>query len=107
MSTGRPQRKISRFDYKIYNVTGLQVPKGTRKITAEMANFIDEELKIVKKLSRFHVEYELSLLYEVDDVEAGIRELKYLVESYEDVHLKLKREIGDEVYEETYTDYDE
>ena len=51
-------------------------------------------------------EYELSLLYDVVDVEEGIREARQLAESYEEIHVKLKQELGDEDYNENYSGYD-
>ena len=100
-------RDTSRIDYDIYHKKGLKVLKDSGKIDVKMANLVDEELKIVKKFSRFFNEYEVSILYEVQDIEIGIKELKVLADSYEDVHVQLNREIGDNVYKETYTDYED
>ena len=71
-----------------------------------MASSIDEELKLVCKLTRFMNEYELSLLYDVVDVEEGIKEARQLAESFEEIHVMLKRELGDEDYNENYSGYD-
>ena len=75
-----------------------------RKDVVAMASSIDEELKLVCKLTRFM--YELSLLYDVADVGEGMREARQLAESYEEIHVKLKRELGDEDYNENYPGYD-
>ena len=72
---------------------------------------VDTELKITRKLARFFNEYDISLLFDVSDVENGIAELKALTDEYEDVHSQLSRisrDAGDEVYKETYSEqYDE
>ena len=38
-------------------------------------------------------EYELSLLFELDDIETAIVELRVLLEGYQEVHIKLVREL--------------
>ena len=50
-------------------------------------------------------EYGLELLFNIDDMDEGIKELQPLTENYESVHVALKREIENE-YAETYKDYD-
>ena len=77
----------------------------------EMEQIVDSELKISKKLKRFFNEYELSLLFDVQDVELGIAELKELTNEYDDIHSKLIRtstDAGDSVYKDTYQEqYDD
>ena len=76
-----------------------------------MEQIVDSELKISKKLKRFFNEYELSLLFDVQDVELGIAELKELTNEYDDIHSKLIRtstDAGDSVYKDTYQEqYDD
>ena len=82
-----------------------------RRNLSEMEKMVDTELKITRKLARFFNEYDISLLFDVSDVENGIAELKALTDEYEDVHSQLSRisrDAGDEVYKETYSEqYDE
>ena len=99
----RPQRAIQRIDYNIYNRTGKKLG---RDISAKMERLIEEDLKIVRRFNRFYEEYEISLLFEVTDLEVGIRELKELAEKYEDAHIKLEKELGEAAYKETYVDYE-
>ena len=102
----RSLRNSERFDYKIYSKTGEKFQTYMRKDLVDMVSSIDEELKLVCKLTRFMNEYELSLLYDVVDVAEGIREARQLAESYEEIHVKLKRELGDGDYNENYSGYD-
>ena len=106
MSKNRPSRNIDRFDYKIYSKTGNKVVKGRTGISA-MASSVDEELRVVRRLERFLIEYNLSLLYEVGDIEEGIKEVRDIVESYEELHLRLKGELGTLSYEETHPEYED
>ena len=106
MSKNRPRRNIDRVDYKIYNKTGNKIVKNRKGISI-MASSVDQELKVVGRLERFMIEYDFSLLYEVVDIEEGIREVRNIVESYEELHLKLKLELGILSYEETYPEYED
>ena len=45
------------------------------------------------------------MLFDIDDIESGIKESKKLLESYEEIRLELKRELNDE-YEETYRNFE-
>ena len=53
------------------------------------------------KIDRFRDEYELKVLFDIDDIESGIKESKKLLESYEEIHLELNDE-----YEETYRNFE-
>ena len=107
MSKNRPQRNIARFDYKIYNKTGIKLLKeGHRKGINTMAANIARELKLVCKLDRFKIEYELSLLYEIEDIEEGIKELCSIIDKYDEVHIALKNELRGDTYAESYPDYE-
>ena len=106
MSINKPQRNIARVDYKIYNKTGNKLLKEYRKGISTMTANIDTELKLVCKLDRFKSEYELSLLYEIEDIEDGIKELRSIVEKYEELHIALKNELGSDSYAESYPDYE-
>ena len=106
MSINKPQRNIARVDYKIYNKTGIKLLKEYRKCISTMTTNIDTELKLVCKLDRFKCEYELSLLYEIEDIEDGIKELRSIVEKYEELHIALKNDLGSDSYAESYPDYE-
>ena len=110
MSKSRPRRANKSFDYKIFDSKGQKVFIDRRNLS-EMEKIVDSELKISKKLKRFFNEYELSLLFDVKDVEDGISELKVLTNEYDDIHSKLSRtskDAGDDIYGETYqAQYDE
>ena len=82
-----------------------KVLKGKWEKLSEMANVIDEEMRIICKINRFMKEYGLELLFDIDDIDEGIKELRMLIEKYESVHVALKRELKNE-YAETYKDYD-
>ena len=101
----RPKRAIHRFDYKVYSKTGKKVLKGAWEKLSGIANVIDDEMKIICKINRFMKEYGLELLFDIEDIDEGIKELRTLIEKYESVHVALKREFANE-YAETYKDYD-
>ena len=103
----RSLRETSRFDYKIYNKTGKKVAKYNRKEISNMANHIVDELKLVKKIDRFMIENELSLLFDVDDIEKSIHQWDQLIDSYESTHVTLKRDLGDEYATTFGEDYDD
>ena len=106
MSKNKPQRNIGRVDYKIYNKTGIKLLNVYRKGISTMMTNIDRELKFVCKLDRFKSEYELSLLYEVEDIEDGTKELRNIVEKYKELLIALKNELGSDSYTESYPDYE-
>ena len=60
-------------------------------------NIIDE-LKLMYKVKRFMIENDQSLLFGITDIENAVRE------TYEEVHISLKREVGTD-YDETHKDY--
>ena len=72
-----------------------------------MAQNIDEELKITRKITRFMAENELDLLFDEKDVKEAIDELKVILNSYDDLHVRLKRELGDEHYNNNFKNYDD
>ena len=101
--SGRSLRTRERFDYEIFSKKGVKIPKG--KNIGIMSTLIDEEIKLVCKIKRFMTEYELSLLFELDDIETAIVELRVLLEGYQEVHMKLVRELK-ESYSEAYQNFD-
>ena len=116
MSSEKTRRVKQRLDYKLYSETGRKVIKETKELKRIEEGFknlsvmathkiVDEEKKVCLKIDRFIDEYELEVLFDIDDIEAGIKDSKKLLESYEEIHLELKRELNDE-YEETYKDFE-
>ena len=67
MSKNRHRRNIERLDYKIYGESGIKIGKGRKGILV-LASSVAEEMKVVRRLERFLVEYDLSILYEVIDI---------------------------------------
>ena len=100
----RSRRVIQRFDYKVYNKTGKKVCKAASSELVIMGDLIEEELKISCKIKRVLNEFELELLYDIEDIEGGIKEFRDVIESYENVHVMLRRKLGGE-YGETYEEY--
>ena len=56
------------------------------------------------KIDRFIDEYEFKLLFDIEDIEAGIAEFKKLIEIYKEIHPELRRELEEE-YEDKYEKY--
>ena len=117
MSKSRNLRDLERFDYKIYSNTGKKIAKEYRALenienkfqvlsTMSTANLCDEEEKVCLKIKRFIEEYNLDLLFDIQDIENAIFEFKKLIESYEEVHIELKRELGDQ-HETQYVEFEE
>ena len=100
----RPTRNIQRFDYKRYNSEGIKVPKI---VFSEMASpLVDNEEKLRRKIYRHIRENDMDLLFDVSDLEEAISGMRSLVNSFEDVHVSLRRELGSDQYDESYPDYD-
>ena len=70
------------------------------------AKRVDKETKVSFKFSRFVDEYDFDILFDIEDIEAGIIEIKKLIDSFEGIHVELKRELGDR-YQETYPNFAE
>ena len=107
MSSEKSRRATHRIDYKLYSETGRKVIKESKqleRITAGFKNLsamasrklIDDERKVCLKFERFMEEFEFELLFDVEDIVAAIVECRKLLESYDDVHLDLQRELEDE-----------
>ena len=105
MFENRPRRNIERFDYKIYSGSGIKIGKGRKGILV-MASSVAEEMKVVRR-ERFLVEYDLSLLYEVIDIKEGIKEVREIVEKYEELHITLRQELEGPRYEESYPEHND
>ena len=57
------------------------------------------------KIKRHINENEVDLLFDVSDIEDAISDIRSLTNSFEDVHVALRRELKDQ-YKEKYPDYD-
>ena len=65
---------------------------------------VENEKRLCLKIYRFIDEYEFELLFSIEEIETGIIEFKKLIENYEEIHIGLNRELGDN-YENTYEDF--
>ena len=110
------KRNISRFDYNKYHQTGQKSSKLDEQYKKladsldkdsimERTQLVDEDHAIVLEVEVFLEEYELEDLYGIEDIEKCISELKQLKKRFEEVHVKLRRILGEE-HERLYQDYD-
>ena len=118
MSCDRDLREIPRVDYKEtrpYNrVQKLPVnsprklpplPPGIPIPTKGMAT-VEKEVKVRTKVKRFMADNDFDLFFDDTEIDEAIREFSRLVDSFEDVHVELKGELGDQ-YAMTYGYYDD
>ena len=113
------RRDKPRIDYKELNSTGRKILKETRDLErlsagfenlATMAskdrqNLADDEKKLVRKIKRYLDEYQdLSLMFDVEEVEKAISEFKEAINAFDEIHVELERELDDE-YSEVYQDF--
>ena len=98
-------RKPSRFDYKIRKVKGDKVPLTVPKVSVMDQNLESEE-KLRVKIKRYLIENDIDLLFDVRDIEDAISEIRSLANSFEDVHVALRRELNDQ-YAVRFADYDQ
>ena len=101
MPSEKSRRVKQRLDYKLYSETGKRVIKETKELKRIEKSFknpsvmathkiVDEEKNVCLKIDRFIDECESEVLFDIDDIESGIKESKKLPESYEVIHLELK-----------------
>ena len=107
------RKKNVRLEYKEYHTRGRKVQKEAEKLEKITQSFkdlsvmavgqlVDDEKKVVKKITRFLDENEdLGLLFDIEDVEKAIIEVKNYIDSYEEIHIELEREL-DKDYDEQY-----
>ena len=109
MSSDRPKRATKRIDYRIYNETGRKVVTKRNQVEQVVEKFknllimaseklVEEEEKVSLKICRFLDEYELDSLFDIEDIELGIAEIKRLIESYEEIHVQWKKRKGRAAY---------
>ena len=104
-------RSKERIDYKVYSRSGCKVLKFTPEQLvpepfAEMAQLVDDELKLVGKIKRFFTVNALALLIDESDIREAIGEIRALNDEYIDIHCRLKSDLKAD-YSTTYPDYDE
>ena len=113
----RTDRNISRVDYKVFHQIGQKGSKHDaqyKKLAKSLdkdsimgkTQLVDGNSMIVLEIKGFMEEYELEELYGIVDVEKCISELKQLKKRLEDMHVNLRRVLGEE-YEELYRNYDD
>ena len=99
-------RSSKLLDYQIFHETGDRVYKSGREDNIVMDRKKDSEKKIASRIDRFLTQNaDLSEFFDLDEIDGSIRELRELLESYEDLHIELKGELGDQEYSETYDEY--
>ena len=108
MSNRSSLRPLNLLDYKTLNESGDRVYKGVRSVSNMSAPKIqDAEKKLSSKIKRFLDENEISEFFDLEEIEGSAGSLRDLLESYEDLHIELRNELGDSDYSETYKHYDE
>ena len=63
---------------------------------------IDEELKVVLRINRFFQENSLDDLTDFEEIDSYVRDLKILQQDYDEVHVTLRRKLGDQLYTQQY-----
>ena len=114
--TLRPRK--TRVDYRILGNSGRRVIKETSalsktrssqnpidSINMELQRLKDDEKRICLKIDRYFEEFTYDLMYDIEDIEKGILEFRELIDNYEEVHIRLKRELEDD-YVTDYPNYD-
>ena len=101
------RRDKPRIDYKELNSTGRKILKetcdlenlsvGFENLTTmasnQRQNLVDDEKKLVKKLRRYLDEYhDLSLMFDVEEVEKAISEFTEAINAFAEIHVDLERE---------------
>ena len=97
------KRDQKRLDYAHFDKTGEKIFK--KRCISTMSITIEHELKTVCKINRFLDENQLSLFYDVEEINEGLEKMRELLQEFEDVHVELRRELGDAEYEKTYTEF--
>ena len=70
-----------------------------------MSVAIEHELKTMCKINRFLEENQLSSFSDVEEVDECLEKMREVLQENEDVHIELRREIGDEEHEKS-TDFE-
>ena len=101
-----------RLDYQKFHTEGIKVikdePTSTMSLSFTGADSItvEQEKKVVRRISRFLEENDFDLFFDVEEVQMAIVESRNILQEYEDVHVELENELGLEAYTEKYqTEY--
>ena len=70
-----------------------------------MDDLIDQETKMSYKAKRLLDEYDLEHMFDVLEYEAAILEFKEAIENFEDIHVRLKRGLGEDAYLKQYPEF--
>ena len=97
------RRRQKRLDYAIFHKTGDKIYKN--RDIVDMSVTVELELKVVCKINRFLDENGSLEFSDVDEVNECLDKMRELQQEYEDVHVELRRELGDDEYEKTYTEF--
>ena len=65
---------------------------------AEAQDIMDSEVTLNMKISRFFNDNSMDLIFDVKEIEVSINDANDLCDRYQQLHLKLKRTLGEEVY---------
>ena len=111
MMPGRESlRPRQRLDYKVLHNFGTKITKrvlpNTPSLTMDLQKLVDDEKRAGLRIDRYVEEYELELLFDIDEIEEGIKTFKELLEDYEALHVELERELGEEDYPTRYPNYE-
>ena len=123
-------RKTLRLDYSVFHKTGERVPlelpesfqtdspesslgtvsgpsSGLDSIKKDciMEQNRDKAEALRLKIKRCMAENDVDDLYDITEIEDDIKEVRSLMDSYEDVHVTLRRELADQ-YVVQFPDYD-
>ena len=95
----KSSRDTKRIDYRLLHRTGEKMSKeevgNENSDPPEMDDLIDEETRLSLKFTRLLEEYDLTVLYDISEVEQALQEVREAVEKFENIHVQLKRGLGD------------
>ena len=111
MMPGRESlRPRQHLDYKVLHNFGTKTTKrvlpNLPSLTMDFQKLVEDEKKAGLRIDRYVEEYELDLLFDIEEIEEGVRNFKELLEDYEALHIELERELGEEEYLTRYPNYE-
>ena len=99
------RRTKLRWDYKKLHTDGVRMIKDdgasamSRSFSGGESITIEQETKVVRKMSRFLEENDFGLFFDVDELHVAIEEARNILQEYDDVHVELENELGTEAYQ--------
>ena len=117
----KPRKGSFRFDYSVFNETGIKVPLNPPSKVSNMEDDsaleqklmvgnLEEDLASEKrlrlKIKRYISENDVDPLFDISDLENAIRGMDDLVSSFEDVHVTLGRQLKEDQYADKFPDFD-